>query len=70
VSYAAQRERRKTLWAENLCEKFPLDTQKPGQNSQKRRFEHENRVLFDDFVPLSSAPFLKKDFFDSFNGWR
>ena len=25
--------------------------------------------LFDDFVPLSSAPFLKKDFFDSFNGW-
>jgi hypothetical protein len=27
-------------------------------------------ALFDVFLPLSNEQFLKRDFFDSFNGWR
>jgi hypothetical protein len=30
----------------------------------------KNQVLFSGFLPLPNYVFLKRDFFDTFNGWR
>jgi hypothetical protein len=55
---------------EKSSQKFPTGHSKTGARVTKAILWRENRVLFDDLVPFSSAPFLKKDFFDSFNGLR
>jgi hypothetical protein len=60
----------KALVRKVCVKKFPQGVQKWAQNLPKCCSEHKNKALFDDFLPLSNDQFLKRDFFDSFNGLR
>jgi len=54
----------------NLHKKLPQQAQKRLKNRQNVVRNIKNKALFNVSVPLFKDQFLKRDFFDSFNGLR
>jgi hypothetical protein len=65
---SAQRDCRKTPGPKNVHKNLPQQAEKLPKGCQNVLRNIKNKALFNVSLPLFKDQFLKRDFFDSFNG--